>query len=361
MNKITLLSLLILGLFSCQEKGEYYTVQEKTLNEAVYASGEILPTEYERIASISKQRLLKILVKEGDSVKVGEVLAVLGSENESRQLGFINDKIRIAQENAKESEAALSELQSKIELAGMSYSQDSINKLRYNDLAKDGAVSKSKAEEVSLKAEASHTNLKNLQKQYESLKRQLQLNLLNTQQELTAFQSSNENNILSSNIHGIVYSVNVEEGELIDAGEVILLLGSPQEFKLELLVDERDIEKIELGQKVYFETDAFPNEQFEARMSKIVPVLHKVNRSFEAEAKVLESRNFYPQSSVEANILIRENFQALVIPTDFLLKGDSVLLQKGDKKIKLSTGTRNEEWLEVKKGLSNGDVIKKVL
>jgi multidrug efflux pump subunit AcrA (membrane-fusion protein) len=142
-----------------------------------------------------------------------------------------------------------------------------------------------------------------------------------------------------------------------------MLIGSPDRYKLELLVDERDIGKIRPGQKVFFETDAFKGEQFEAVITGIDPVLQRKTRSFKVEASVAESsRSFYPQSSVEANIMIREKATALMIPSDYLLKGDSVLFQsvKGEvMKIKVSAGIWNDDCIEITGGLKAGDMILK--
>lgn len=152
----------------------------------------------------------------------------------------------------------------------------------------------------------------------------------------------------------------MNEGELAKPDEPILMVGSAGKFKLELLVDERDINKVKLGQKVYFETDAFAEKQFEGEVVKIVPVLQRETRSFKIEARVLDNESFYPQSSVEANIMIRENARVMVVPTEYLLEGDSVYLQSDkEQKVKIIPGTRNGGFIEVKDGVKAGDTITK--
>lgn len=235
-----------------------------------------------------------------------------------------------------------------------------MNAERYKDLALDKAVSEIEAEKAKIQAEMSDTEHQSLQQQYQSLKLELQNKLLQTEQELALLNQSKEGKLLISNFDGKVYGVNINEGELARPLEPIMLVGSSDKFKLELLVDERDISKIKLGQKVYFETDAYAQEIFEGEIVKIVPVLQKENRSFKVEARVLDKRSFYPQSSVEANIMIRENVQVLVVPKDYLLEGDSILLQRGkEDRVKVISGTRNGEWVEVKKGIQAGDIITK--
>lgn len=360
MKNLVIVLLLILGFFSCQGEAETYTVQERTLNEAAYASGEIFPAEYEFLNTASPERVMKILVEEGDAVRAGEVLAVLGTPSENSQLTILTDQVALARQNAQENAAILSEIKDKIQLALVKYHQDSLNADRYRELAQDKAVSEREAEQAKIQAEMSNTEYKSLQKQYQSLKNELYHQVLNAEQELARLKQSREGKMLISNLNGKVYGININEGELAKPDEPILMVGSADKFKLELLVDERDINKIKLAQQVYFETDAFAEKQFNAEVIKIVAVLQKETRSFKVEARVEDEESFYPQSSVEANIMIRENAEVLVIPTEYLLEGDSVNLRSdSEQKVKIISGTRNGDWIEVKEGLKAGDIITK--
>lgn len=344
---------------SCKKEATTYTVKEEILNEAVYASGEIMPVEYDFPSAGTTDRVLKILVKEGDSVKQGDVLVVLGTPSDNTQLDLLINQVALARQNASKNSAGFHELQNKIRLAGQKYKQDSLNAERYKNLAEDKAVSQKDAEQALLQAMGSLTEYNNLQQQYEAFENELSAKLLNAKQQLVQHRQSREGKVLTSRINGEVYNIYLEEGELAETDEPILMVGSANKFKLELLVDERDINKVALGQKVYFETDAFAEKQFGAEVTKIVPVLQKENRSFKVEARVLDNASFYPQSSVEANIMIREKVKAPVIPAEYLLDGDSVNLQRDEQeeKIKITAGVRNGNWIEVKGGLKAGDVI----
>lgn len=64
-----------------------------------------------------------------------------------------------------------------------------------------------------------------------------------------------------------------KSGESVNPDDVILLIGTKNAFKLDLLVDERDIQKIKTGQQVFFETDVYPDKHFSATISRISPLL----------------------------------------------------------------------------------------
>jgi HlyD family secretion protein len=184
--------------------------------------------------------------------------------------------------------------------------------------------------------------------------------VLSVSRQLAELRQLRETNVLTSSIDGKVFSIYLAEGGTAAAGEPVLLTGSASRFKLELLVDERDIAQVKLGQKVFFETDAFEGKQFTATISKIVPVIQKENRSFKVEAAVDGAGSFFPQSSVEANILVREQKDALAIPGAFLQPGDSVYTAGPDGKVlkqKVQAGVRNGQWIEIQSGLKAGALI----
>lgn len=361
MKKCLIIAGIAAMAISCKKKAITYTVQQRTMNEAVYASGEVMPEAYFFLKSNSADLLLKVMVKEGDTVHKNEVVAMLGTPSQLTQVDILNSQVALAGRNAGEGSATLNELKSRIDLARQKKEQDAVNAERYTSLAKNKAVSEKDAEQARIQAASSLTEYNALQQQYAAQKNDLSDKLLQARQLLAATTQTREGKVLKSPVNGTVFKVYLKEGELAQLNDPVLMVGLPGQFKLELLVDERDISKIRLGQKVYFETDVYNNKQFAATVNKIVPLLQKESRSFQVEAAVADTITFYPQSSVEANILIRENVKALMIPGDYVLKGDSVYVQKGKElqKTAIATGAKNGNWIEVKAGLQAGDVIAK--
>ncbi|MFN6945596.1 MAG: efflux RND transporter periplasmic adaptor subunit [Cytophagaceae bacterium] len=361
MKKLLFILIASVTLVSCGDAVETYIVEERTINESVYASGEIMPFEYYFLKAGTSERVLSSLVKEGDTVKAGDVLTVLGTDSENKQLDILTRQVALARQSVSENSAQLKELKGRIRLAKQKYEKDSANASRHKELAKEKAVSEREYDQARIQAESSRTEYENLQLQYETQKNQLNERLLNAEQQLAILKQSREGKLLNSPVNGLVYSIYFEEGEMVQPHEPIMMVGLAGKYKLELLVDERDITKVKIGQKLYFETDAFSERQFEGRIKKIVSVLQKATRSFAIEAEVLSQEVFYPQSSVEANILIREDAKVLVIPADYLLAGDSVKVQRADgvQKLKIEPGISNRDWLEVKSGLQKGDVVVK--
>lgn len=349
-------------LFSCQDKAEEYTVSKKTLREAVYASGEILPMEYEYITSTSTDRILRILVEEGDSVKAGQVLAVLGTSNQDGQMEILSRQVAIARENASERSAAVAELEERIALAQQRYRQDSLDARRYAALAETQAVPRRQSEETVMRAESSRREYNGLRQQLRSLRNELKNQVLAAESQLEQYRGNRENRVLTSRIGGRVFSIHAKEGETVHANSPIMLVGTPDSFRLELLVDERDIAKIKPGQEVVFETDIYAGEQFRGRLWRIRPVLQQENRSFEVDVEVRDTAVFYPRSLIEANIIVRDSSTVLAMPTDFLLPDDQVWKKSTEGKpvhVSVETGARDGELVEIRNGMEEGDIVLK--
>ncbi len=346
-------------IISCGNEVEEHSVDFKIVNEGVYASGEVYPKDYFILRTDKTERVKEILVHEGSIVKKGDILAILGTVEENEEAKIIQSQIEMAKNNVLDNSTILKEFESKISLAKQKYEIDKINAEKYQELALSKAVSSKEANQMLITSKTSYTEYQNIKNQYKTKKRALLNALLDSKKEL--LQSKY---LLRSYISGKVYSIEKKEGDIVMPEEPIMLIGTDKSFKLELLVDERDISRISKNQEVFFETDIYLGKQFNAKVFRVNPTLQKASRSFKVEAIIKDSTSyFYPQSSVEANIIVKKKEKRMLIPLDYLYEKDSVYIKKDDEvnKIRVTTGTRFKDWIEIKSGLSQGDKILKML
>jgi len=357
MKNLFIISILSICVVSCNRQHNTYTVKLQPINEAVYASGELLPQEYFFAISGNTLPIANILVKEGDTVLPGTPLAILGRPEESHK-----SKLAAEQVSATQSEATslLAELERQIILAQSKYDQDQKDAIRLKELAGEKAVSLKEAEEAAIKAEESYTRWITLEQQYTTRQHELTGKLMDIQIQQLHLEQSKEQNIIRSSIAGVVLSIFKKNGEIPAMDEPVLLIGTPRAYKLELLVDERDISRVREEQIVWFETDVYSQTPFTARINRIDPVLRRDTRCFKIEATVKSEAIFYPLSTVEANIMIRENQMALTIPRDYLTPENTVWIQLPDKQISeipVVTGIATDEWIEISSGIEEGNTI----
>lgn len=359
-TKYNLLGFVLLLLsIACGNDEETYQVVEQPLNVAVYASGKVMPMEYADIQSNMNAKILKFLVKPGDTVREGQTLAILGSTENQEQIAYLKDQVNIIEQQTKGSSDVLQQIEEQINIAENQYQQDQQNANRYVKLAKDTAVSKEMAENMQLIAQKSYSDFQNLKRELAVKKQDLNAQLLQLKSSLKSTESRQSSNVLSSIVNGVVLSIKPNVGDNVSPNETILFIGTPHQYLLDLIIDERDVTKIKMGQKVIFQTDAYGKHSFNAQISQIDPVLEENTRSFRVKAKVTSDTLFYAKTSVEANVIIRSEPKILMIPKDYLLEGDSLWLKEGDNKRKIAIKSRivNNDKVEILAGIKENDLI----
>lgn len=72
--------------------------------------------------------------------------------------------------------------------------------------------------------------------------------------------------------------------------------------------------------------DSYKGKVFEAKVTRIEPIMNEQTRSFTVEAQFISKPELlYPNLSAEANIVIQTRENALTIPRNYLI-GDSLVL-----------------------------------
>jgi multidrug efflux pump subunit AcrA (membrane-fusion protein) len=99
---------------------------------------------------------------------------------------------------------------------------------------------------------------------------------------------------------------------------------------------------------------------FEAKVSRINPLMDERSKTFLVEAEFIKTpARIYPNISFEASILIKSKGKALLIPRNCLLNDSSVVKANGDT-VKVKTGLKDYQMIEIISGLSINDELKKL-
>jgi multidrug efflux pump subunit AcrA (membrane-fusion protein) len=140
----------------------------------------------------------------------------------------------------------------------------------------------------------------------------------------------------------------------------VAVIGKDGQFYLQLNVDELDIQRVAVGQDVFTKIDAYPDQIFHAKVSKIYPMINKQQQSIRVDADLTdELPGGFSGLALEANIVIRQKENALVIPKTALLPGDSINVRTPDgvKTIKIEKGIETLDEIEVLRGLDSTDIV----
>jgi multidrug efflux pump subunit AcrA (membrane-fusion protein) len=103
--------------------------------------------------------------------------------------------------------------------------------------------------------------------------------------------------------------------------------------------------------------DSYKGQVFEAKVSKIVPIMNERNKTFLIEADFNKApEKLYPNLSAEANIVIQTKEQALLIPRNLLVDQQYVLLANGERRL-VQTGLADYEQVEILSGITTADEL----
>jgi multidrug resistance efflux pump len=346
-------------LMACKQNKNEVRPQMRQLTEAVYASGTMVPAvEYKVVSSIDGF-LEKALVKEGDSVKKDQLLFTLHNSNQEAQVAAASRMVAKTAPVTAPDAPAIKDVESRLASANIRLQNDRLQYERYKNLYEQNAISASGYEKFKLQFETTQQEVQSLQEQLKQQRLSAGLQLQEARNQLQIAQTSRSNESLKSYTDGVVYDVYKQTGDLITPGQAVALVGSG-DMIARLLVDEDDLGKVKEGQKVLISLDAYPGKIFQAQVQKIYPLLNKQEQSFRVDAIM---RNDIPKQlyglNVEANIVIRENVNALVIPKNALLKGDSVLVKQNGKKVKIKVrpGIEDKEYVQILEGIDLNSIL----
>jgi len=357
-NKIRVV-LLFLTIAACQKEKGKTKPEYKPLIEAVYASGKVKAFNEYKVFSTVSGILQAHKVTEGDTVYAGQLIAVIQSQ--ASDLRFENAKILLdaARRNAGKNSPILLELQSVINTAKAKLREDSVNMVRYNSMYAKNAGTAYQAEKATLDFTTSKNNYNAALKRYATTVEQLGTELKNAEKQTQLNYSAKNDFNIRSLINGKVFALYKKPGEIISPQEPLALIGDHKKFMVQLIIDELDINKVNIGQKVLLTLDTYGEEVYEAKVSKIYPLLDPQTQTFTVESIFEKAPSIlYPGMTTEANIIIRQKNQALVIPKSYLIGKDTVLVNKTEKK-KIMTGIGNLEFVEVLQGLDSNTFIYK--
>jgi multidrug efflux pump subunit AcrA (membrane-fusion protein) len=350
--------LVLTGLSACNKKEPGKKPTYKSLTEAVYASGNLLPCHDYQLFAMADGYLSSRMVNEGDTVKAGQPLFLIESEIPDIRTRTARQTYRIAQSNY---EPALAELEAGMATARDRMQNDSINFVRYQNLMAQNATSRIDFDRASLTYKASRNEYQSWKQRYQKARNQLRLELENARSNYQISTQDQSNFVLKSRIDGLVYEIYKKEGESVRRQEAIARLGDSKKVYLQLSVDELDINKVKTGQEALVKIDTYRDQVFKAKITKVYPMLNARDQTFRVDAEFTNSSSphLYAGLTVEANIIIRRKNQALTIPKAYLVGNDSVRIkQEGETKtVRIRKGIENMEHVEILSGLDTSTVL----
>lgn len=350
-------------------------VEWSDIRSVVSTNGKIEPVNnFEAHAPVSTS-VRRVLVKEGDSVKKGQLLLVLDDADVRAQAARAQTQLKAAQADLSAAERGgnreeMLNLDAQLVKAGTDRDSaqrnlDALKKLESQGAASAGEVRE--AENALARADAQLTFLR--QKQ---TKRYSQAELARVAAQRTEAQASYEaaqDVLAKSNVRapfeGIVYSLPATQGGFVAAGALLLQVADLRKVTVRAFVDEPDVARLAPGNPIEITWDAIPGRVWRAVLTSI-PSTVKLHgsRNVGETTSIVDNKDLklLPNINVGVTIVAARHDHVLVVPREAVRTDDSkpyVLLVAGHElqRRNVETSISNLTQVEITSGLAAKDVI----
>lgn len=252
---IAILALLAGGGWYTWQTMESDTLSEKLSENVSYGNGRIEATEYD-IATKLPGRLVDVLVKEGDGVDAGQVLAVMDTDDLNAQLREANAGLREANESREYALAILE--QYKIESDFAESELGRILELEKKGHATAEQVDQKRTIYASAKAALKAAGIKILQSEagIEAAKARIQ-----------RLKSNIADSTLKAPINGRVLYRLAEPGEVLGSGGKVLSLLDLTDVYMSIYLPTSEAGKVAIGSEARIILDAIPQYILPAKVT----------------------------------------------------------------------------------------------
>lgn len=281
--------------------------QRGPVAEVVYATGIVEPRRWAKVVSLQRRRIIEMCDCEGKTVKKGEVLARLDDLEERSALSELEARATRLKEDAERMRGLVE--------------RNVTSRVTYDEKL-------TQIREWEARIEAQRSRLLDLE--------------------------------LRAPMDGVVLRRDSEVGEIAGTGlgDVLFWIGEPKPLRVTADVNEEDIVKVKAGQKILLRHDGFPDGILNATIEAITPKGDATSKTFRVYFALPDDTPLKIGMSVEANIIVRENPSALVVPADAVVEGHVFLVKDGRLvRRQVKTGIKSARAIEIISGVEPGEAI----
>ena len=356
-NYLTILSTLL--FFSCANtNNQEIKPIRKNISEIVFASGSLESDNKYNLTAQTDGNIIKLNLVEGAAVAVNQLVAVIDNKQNIISTNNAAEQLKIAQYNNTDNAPLLQQIKANIEAAKEKLSQDITQEQRYQELYNQSSVTKAELEKMQLSTKTSKANLAALEQQYKSVQQQNKQQYITQSNAVKGSVINQENNQVKIVAAGKVYKKVKQVGDYVRRGDVIAIIANENLLYAKLNVDENSIDKVKVGQTITIQLNTQKNKKYTGVVSEILPVFDEPSQSFIVKVQFTEKPDFTVNGTqLEANILVGEKKNTLLIPRNYVSFGNKVQLKGSDDLKTIETGIVSTEYVEVLNGLTENDIL----
>lgn len=348
---------ILFSLYACSNQ-ETVKPFRKDIKELVFASGELEWDDSYNLTAQTDGVLTNLNLEIGDKIEKGKRLALIDNKTNEVNSLTANAQLAISNENLTSTAPAIQQLQQSIQIAENKYNQDKIQAERYKRLYESQSVSKLECENMDLTAKNSLSALLALKKQLLLIEQQAEQQQINAKGQAENFEIIEKYNQVIASERGTVIKKFKSNGDYVKKGDVIATIANEKMIQAVLNVDENNIGKIKLGQQVYIRLNSEKGKVYTGKISEILAAFDQQTQSFICKVDFKQQLHAALYGTqLEANILVGQKKNALLIPRAYLGYGNKVNVKGKKEPIVIETGIVSTDYVEVRAGLTQSSVL----
>jgi HlyD family secretion protein len=326
-------------------------VKNHLLKTTLTLSGVLLPIQTADISSRIAGQVQSVGPDVGGTVKKGDVLVVLDTEMLSAQL------IQ-AEAGLKSAEAAVQEVQSRVELAKINLDTIQKNYNRTKALYDSGIASQSQFDDLTGKLDAAIKQYKNTAGPELD---QAHATIDTTKANIQYLQVQIKSATIRSPINGIVTNRSADPGEVVSPGATVISVADTATLKMKTFVTQDLLPLLTIGQEIDVTVDIYPDRALKGVISGIGPIAVNTGGIFPLEIAIQNDGSILSGLSAHATLDLTGK-KGVVVPVAAVLRSgektyvfvirDGVAVQRT-----ITTGLRNDQEMQVLKGLEVGEMV----
>src|SRR6266404_710008 len=254
-------------------------VERESIVNTISTNGKIEPALNFQGRSAGPSLVRKVLVHEGDQVQAGQLLVQLDESEAQAQAARAKAQLRSAESDLAAmrkggSQDEVITAQSNTAKAKTEVDAAQRNLAALTRLKETGAASSGEVQEAENRLTRAQAELSLLKQKLTS--RFSPAEIAKVEAQVTEARAANDaaqemlhNANITAPFNGTVYSVPVRTGTFVNAGDMLVQVADLRKMQVHAFVDEPEIGKLQVGQKVSLTWDAIPGRTWDGVVAHV--------------------------------------------------------------------------------------------
>jgi HlyD family secretion protein len=352
-------------VFSRGPRVEVVVPQVGPIKQTLVFSARVSSVARIDMASTVTARVERVMVREGDRVKVGQLLIQLDDDEFSAQLNqasasLATSQARLRSQNevaAPVSSQAQQQAQTNLDFARQELARNRalmekgfISEARLKEFERAVAVAQSSFEQS--RSQAASNSKSGAETQAASTR------IKESDAALALARARLAQTRVVASADGRVVFRGVEVGDVVQPGRKLLSVAADGETRLIAQIDEKNLSLMREGLKAAASADAFPDKPFSAELTYLSPAVDATRGTVEARLRIPEPPAFLRDDmTVSVEVISSQKDRAMTLPATALREADGktfvlTLVNGSAKATPVRVGIRSPLRVEILEGLA---------